>query len=1112
MVNPTNNLSDLIQTVINPDLPDDVLSSKQFNTLVELLSEGEIEGSATASKAGITDTTSAAYQNAFLKDIFLNNTQILQQSASNTNPSQSDFNFKKVAFDFRSGTANQTRIKGVKQVERETVIGTEVTQSNPVEHTVSDNTVETVRVTLRFNTLQKIEDNGNISGVEVVLFIKTIDNNGTQTVHIDDTVKGRSTNPYNRDYEFDIPDGAAFPVVVQVNRSSTDSTNERVFDKFTFQNVTEMKNAPQTYPNSAHIALRFGSENFPAVPRRFFRIRGVKILIPHNATVDATNGRITYSGTFNGTLGATRKWTSDPAWILYDLLTNDRYGCSISGTKLNKYTFYEVSQYCNELVSDGESGLEPRFSLNINITTAKEAFTVINELCSVMRVMPYYSAGGVELAQDSDADAKYIFNLSNVTEQGFIYLGSSQKTRHTVFNVSYFDMLTREIDYETVTADQTTLDKYGIYVKNVSAVGTTSRGQAQRLGKWFLYNEQNAGETVNFETEMAAGNILRVGDIVGIQDPMKSGVRRGGRIKLGTTPTTTQIQIDDSTNTDIPPLTATPTLSVILPDGSLSTKAITGINGTVLTVASPFLNASGQATAPNVNSVWVIETPTLKTNLFRIVSLAENDNGTFAITALKHDPNKYAFIEDGELLPERSISTLTEVKTPPENMTFNETLVFVDNKVVSKIVVSWKPVTGAVNYTLQFRFNNGNYTSVTTPANDFTIENADAGVYNFRVFSINAIGQPSPNPLEREFTAVGKTANPLPVQNLQIEPYLQDQVRLKWDATTELDVLHTGKVFIRHTSATSGGTFSNALDLIPSISAQNTEVIVSALLGTYILRYQDDGGRFSQTDASVVVTMPDAFNKLTILQQRESPNFTGTKTNTTVSSSKLKLTNTASSKTGSYEFANIVDLGQIFNLNLLRVITSLGVYSFDLVDSRTELVDSWESWDGTSAPNVNASISVATSVDNSTYTSFQTFSKGTFVGRYFKFKSNLITTDVAQNIELSVLGFDASLDMRTESSAENTAATNGVITSGTSGSGKDIVFTKNFFTGTSAIGGSTTKYLPNITVSGLNMASGDYHLISSVSGSGFNVIFKNSSNNVVSRNFTFTATGFGKTV
>ena len=763
-------------------------------------------------------------------------------------------------------------------------------------------------------------------------------------------------------------------------------------------------------------------------------------------------------------------------------------------------------------MSDGESGLEPRFSLNINITTAKEAFTLINEICSVMRVMPYYSAGGVELAQDSEQSTKYIFNLSNVTEEGFVYLGSSAKTRHTIFNVSYFDMVTREVDFETVTADQATLNKYGSFVKNVTAIGTTSRGQAQRLGKWFLYNEQNSSESVNFATEIAAGNILRVGDIIGIQDPLKSGVRRGGRIKIGTTPTTTQIEIDDSDNTDIPSLTATPTLSVILPDGSLSTKTISAINGTVLTVSTPFLNASNQATAPNVNSVWVIETPTLKTNLFRIVTITENDNGTFAINALKHDPNKYSFIEDGELLPERSISTLTEIKVPPENMTFEETLVFVDNKVVSKIVASWKPVQGAVNYTLQYRFNNGNYISVTTPANDFTIENADAGTYNFRIFSINAIGQPSPNPLEREFNAVGKTANPAAVQNLQIEPYSENQVRLKWDPTTELDVLHTGKVFIRHTSATSGATFSNALDLIPSISAQNTEVIVSALVGTYILRYQDDGGRFSQTDASIVVTMPDAFNKLLIIQQRESPNFTGTKTNTTVSNSKLQLTNPVSSKTGSYEFANIVDLGQIFNLNLLRVISSLGVYGLDLIDSRTELVNTWESWDGTSAPNVNADITVATSSDNSTYTDFQSFSKGTFVGRYFKFKTNIVTTDVAQNIELSVLGFDASLDLRTETSTENTAATNGVISSGTSGSGKNIVFTKNFFTGTTAIGGSTTKYLPSVNVIGQNMASGDYHVISNVSGSGFNVIFKNSSNNVIDRNFTFTATGFGKTV
>ena len=502
-------LQDLDQntTFNNPDLPEDALSSKQFSTLIEILSEGQIEGSATASKAGLTDKTTNEYLNSFLKDVFLNGTQVLQQSANAASPSESQFNFKGVEFDFRDGTANQTKINGVRNIERTIVNGLTVTTSNPREETISDTNIETVRVTIQFQSLQTFEDNGNISGAEVNLRIKSIQNNGTETIHITDTVKGRASNAYNRDYEFDLPSGANFPVVIRVERLTPDSTDTKLQNAFKFLTMTELLKAPQRYPNTAHIAIRIDSEQFPRIPRRTFRIRGIKVKIPHNATVDLSNGRITYSGTFNGTFKTNPEWTSDPAWILYNLLSNDRYGAGISESNLNQYSFYTVSEYCNELVNDGQNGLEPRFQTNINITTAKEAFVVINELCSVFRGIAYFGAGTVEVANDQPASSKYLFNYSNVTEQGFTYFGSSRKARHTVINVAYFDMETQEIDYETVQADQTTRDKYGSVVKTVRALGTTSRGQAQRLGKWLLYNEQNSGETCSFTTSIDAGAV-----------------------------------------------------------------------------------------------------------------------------------------------------------------------------------------------------------------------------------------------------------------------------------------------------------------------------------------------------------------------------------------------------------------------------------------------------------------------------------------------------------------------------------------------------------------------------------------------------------------------------
>ena len=387
----------------NPDLPSGALSSKQFNTIVELLGEGEIEGSATASKAGITDKTSTAYVNAFKKDIFLNGTQVLQEAASNTAPQDSDFNFKDVGFDFRVGTANQTFIEGISNIETETVIGTIVTTSSPVTHTVSQSNINAVRVTLRFPSMQKFEDNGDINGVSVNLLIKTIENDGTTTTVIDDTVKGRSTNAYFRDYIVKLKSTTSFPVAIRVERVTVDSTDTKIVNAFQFNQATNIIFEQNAYANTAHVALRFNAEQFPRIPKRVYRIRGRKIKIPHNATVNLQTGAISYAGTFNGTFKTDKEWTTDPAWILYDLLIDTRAGCGIPESNLDKFSFKTVSEYCGASVDagNGDGSTEPRFSCNVNITQQREAYSLINSLCSVMRVMPFYSAGGIAISQDA---------------------------------------------------------------------------------------------------------------------------------------------------------------------------------------------------------------------------------------------------------------------------------------------------------------------------------------------------------------------------------------------------------------------------------------------------------------------------------------------------------------------------------------------------------------------------------------------------------------------------------------------------------------------------------------------------------------------------------------
>ena len=1102
----------------NPDLPSGALSSKQFNTIVELLGEGEIEGSATASKASITDKTSTAYLNAFKKDIFLNGTQVLQEAASNTAPEDSDFNFKDVGFDFRLGTSSQTFIDGISNIETETVIGTTVTTSTPVTHTVSSSDINAVRVTLRFPSMQKFEDDGDINGVEVNLLIKTIENDGTTTTVINDTVKGRSTNAYFRDYIVKLKSTTSFPVAIRVERVTADSSDATLVNAFQFQQATNIIFEQNAYANTAHVALRFNAEQFPRVPKRVFRIRGRKIKIPHNGTVDLQTGAISYAGTFNGTFKTDKEWTTDPAWILYDLLTDTRAGCGIAESNLDKFSFKTVSEYCGTSVDagNGDGSTEPRFSCNVNITQQQEAYGLINALCSVMRVMPFYSAGGISISQDAPKDPSYIFTNANVTEEGFLYAGSSLKTRHTVINVSYFDMTTQEVDVETVEADSATQTKYGVVVKNIKAFATTSRNQARRLGRWFLYNEQNSGETCSFTTTAAAGALVRCGDVIEISDRLKAGVRRGGLLKSVTS--TTVVVLDDSTNTDIPAITDNPTISIILPDGSLEEKTISSISGATITVSSAF------SAAPNQHAPYILETSNLQSSTWRVVSVKENEDKTFAITALSHDSGKYAFVEDGSALPTRTINTLTTVLNPPEGLRVDEKIVTINNKAVSKLILDWQTQSGASKYEVQYRFANGDFKKIETLSSDAEILNSDAGEYEIRVFSFNAINQPSRQPATLTFNAVGKTAPPPDITNLTYEPISDKEIRLRWDAVDAADVRAGGRIHVRHSPKTDGsGTFQDATDLVFALSGASTEKVVPLLEGEYILKTQDDGDRFSTGETSLVIDLPEAQPKLLVQARREdqdSPKFQGSKTNVGFDSgtNSISLAGTGNfddstdidsetsiddiggvSATGTYLFNETLDLGAVFSLDLKKLIQTDSVYSSDLIDSVDD-IDARQDFDGVSSVDTNAEVFVQSSQDGSSYSDFQKFANGTFKGRTFKFKCVLSTQDTNQDIRVSQLGYFAEFQRRTEQSTTTIASGAGA---------KSITFDHPFFTGTSALLGANSNP-PAIGITAFNMASGDFFELTSITGTGFTVHFKNSSGSSVDRNFNFTAIGFGK--
>ena len=1099
----------------------DTLHSRSFATVQDLISEGEIEGFATPSKAEITDRTSTAYQNASLKDVFLDDTPVLQANASNSSPNETDFNFKDVTFKTEFGTANQSAMSGIPAESRSptgvgvNVVNTDGTDSQAivgsVTRRVNNTDVDAIIVTLTWPQIQVLEDDGDIRGDTVAYRIQVQYNNGGFTDVVTSSVEGRTADAYARDHRITVT--GAFPVDVRVLRDTIDSSTTERINGFQFTSIQEVIDNKSTYPNSAYTALRLDSKQFNRIPRRTFKIRGIKVRIPGagasgtgTPTVDMQTGRIQYPDgyIFNGVMGAAT-YTNCPAMCLLDLLTNTRYGFGdhITDSNLDLFSFVAASKYSNELVDDGTGAgtKEARFSCNVNIQDSKEAFDAINELSGVMRCMPIWSAGSVTISQDKEATPSYLFSLSNIGEGGFSYSGSSLKQRHSVISVSYFNMDSKEVDFEVIE-DATAISKLGTVIKKIKAFACTSRNQAARLGRAVLFAEQNESETCSFTTSIDAGVVVRPGAVIEVSDPVRAGARRGGRIVSATT---TAVTIDSQFDTSIPALGDSPKISVILPNGNVETRDVSDINGAVLTVSSAF------SSAPNDNSPYVLSSNALQNQLFRVISVEEQDDLVYAITALTYVEGKYAFIEDGTPLVARTISLLNQPASPPSNLNIVEKTVVINNMARSKLIVDWQPVDGVTQYQVNYKLGNGNYVTQNVFSSDFEILDTPIGEYTFQVFSYNALLELSANSTTATFNAVGKTGVPEDVQNLTLEPINEQFVRLRFRQSISIDVLHGGRVYVRHTNLTGAqATFQAAQDIIEALSGNATEAIVPAMSGggTYLVKFQDDGGRFSATEAKVSLSNVETIETVVIKTDREDTDgtpYNGTKSNLVFDSSLggLKLVNPATNSTGTYDFVDTLDLGGTFSLLLKRHFQGVGFYIGDEFDNRTANIDTWTDFDGSVANDVNAKIAVRTTTDNPssspTYGNFNDFANGTFRGRGFQFRITMTSDDAAQNLNLQQAGYIASLPARTEFSS--------ILASGSGA--KAVTFSAPFFVGTSALG-NLNNFLPTVNVSPQNMATGDYFELSNISGTGFTVHFKNSSNASIDRNFTYSAVGFGK--
>ena len=1063
----------------SPTEADDSLQSKQFANALDLISEGEIEG--------LDDGN---------KSIFFDGTPLQAADGS--------YNFDDYTIVTRTGTQGQSYIPGVfSNVESETSVGVEVTNATPVIRQITDSDVDRVRVTIQIPSLQQIEDDGDIVGTSVSISIQVQYNGGGYSTVKTDTISGKSSGSYQRDYLLTLT--GSFPVDIKVVRNTADNGTTKLANTTNWQSFTSIIDAKLAYPNSALVGLRLGSSQFNSIPQRKYLIRGIKVAIPSNATVDTTThlGRITYSGVWDGTFAAAT-WTNDPAWCLWDLLTNDRYGAGIPESSLDRYDFFAISQYCNTLVDDGKGGQEPRFSCNLLINQRKEVYNVIQEMSSIFRGISYYGAGSLVLLQDKPSDAQYTLGPANVVDGVFQYSGSSVRARHTCATVAYHNYDEQgEVSFEYVE-DADAVAKYGVNNKDIKAVGCYSQGQANRLGKWTLLSEQDLYETCSFAIGIDSGIVVRPGMVVDIADPLRGGTRRNGRVSSATT---TQVTLDSDTDLSVD-TSENPKLSVVLANGLVETRNIGSISGRVVTVPVAF------SQAPAANAPWLIQTDDIQSQQFRVISVAENGDGVFSVSALKYNESIYNAVEQDLNLTQRDITNLTDPPQAVTNLSATEFLYEEGGLVRTGVDITWtSPVSNVADFVVRYRLNDNNFERIITESPSTQVKGLKSGTLELQITARNFNRKSGPV-TRQTFALQGKTAIPGNVQNLTLEPLNYNSARLRWDETVDLDVKVSGKVHIRHSNLADGSaTWSNSTDLVDAIAGSSTEKTVPLLEGEYLVKFEDDGGRKSETEASIIVDQPVAQTFYGVATQREdqlSTPFSGTKTNTTYSTDAgydaLILTSSSGSvnSSGEYAFASTLDLEDVYSLDLERRIVSRGIYPNDTIDSRTALIDTWDDFDGGVVDFVNAELYVRKTDDDPsgtpTYSAWQPLANGVLKARAFQFKAVLTSNDPAQNVLVDELGYKAQMQQRTEQSTS-------AVASGTSA--KAVTFTNPFFTGTSSLGGANSS-LPTIGITPQNMATGDFFELSSISRTGFTVTFKNSSGTIVDRNFNYMATGFGK--
>ncbi|EPY9616460.1 phage tail protein [Enterobacter cloacae subsp. cloacae] len=697
--------------------PDDLQSVAKAKILVAL-GEGEFAGQLTA------------------KDIYLDGTAL-----ENADGSQ---NFSGVTWEFRAGTQAQKYIQGIPGTENEINVGTEVSSATAWTRTFTNTQLSAVRLRLKWPSLFKQEDDGDLVGYSVNYAIDLQTDGGTWQTVLNTSVTGKTTSGYERSHRIDLPQ-AGSTWTIRLRKITADANSAKIGDSMMLQSFTEVIDAKLRYPNTALLYIEFDSSQFNgSIPQISCEPRGRVIRVPDTYDPETR----TYSGTWAGTFKWA--WTDNPAWIFYDLVVSDRFGLGdrLTTANIDKWTIYQVAQYCDQMVPDGKggSGTEPRYTCNVYIQERNDAYTVLRDFAAIFRGMTYWGDDQIVALADMPRDVDFTYTHANVIDGRFTYSSSTTKNRYTNALVSWSDPDNAYSDAMEPVFEQALVARYGFNQLEITAIGCTRQSEANRKGRWgILTNNKDRVVTFNVGED---GNIPQPGYVIAVADRNLSGRDLGGRISAVNGRVLTLDRAPDASAAD--------RMIVNLPSGVSQSRTIQSITGNKVTVTTAY------SETPVAEAVWVIESDELYAQQYRVITVTDNNDGTFTIVGANHDPDKFDRIDTGAIIDQRPVSVIPPGnQSPPANIVISSFSVVQQNISVETMRVSWDQAQNAIAYEAQWRRNDGNWVNVPrSSTTSFDVPGIYAGRYLVRVRAINAAEISSGWGYSEEKTLTGKVGNP----------------------------------------------------------------------------------------------------------------------------------------------------------------------------------------------------------------------------------------------------------------------------------------------------------------------------------------------------------------